>query len=138
MSPKVEILPCANSFTNILDTLHSNPNTQRFNFNGLGGGAGGIYPQQGLIPHGLPQGGYPQGVGGYPSTFNNGAHGPVRGQYQPNIYGNGFGIGGQYPGVIGGGQYPGGLGPIAGNFNPNHGINSGKVPAVLVGPGVTL
>lgn len=120
---------------------YSNPNTQRFNFNGLNGG-GGIYPQGGF-----PQGGYPQGVGGYPTAFN-GPQGPIRGQYQPNLYGNGFGStgGGIYPGINGGGHYPSGiggnypgsignLGPIGGHGGgSNHGIHSGQVP-VLVGPG---
>lgn len=134
---------------------YSNPNSQRFNFNGLNGG-GGIYPQGGF-----PQGGYPQGVGGYPTAFN-GPQGPIRGQYQPNLYGNGFGAGGggnypgigggNYPGIgggnyagIGGGHYPSGvggnypgnigpIGPIGGHLGSNHGIHSGQVP-VLVGPG---
>lgn len=102
--------------------IYSNPNTQRFNFNGLfGGNGGGIYPQ-GIYP----QGGYPQGVGGYPTAFN-GPQGPIRGQFQPNLYGNNFGI-------TGGGHYPGNLGPIVGQPGSNHGINGGQVP-ILVGPG---
>lgn len=138
------------SFNVQFNFLYRSPNTQRFNYNGLGGN--GVYPQ-GIPPNGaFPQGGYPQGVGGYPSAFN-GPHGPVRGQYQPN-YGGGFGAtgagiypgvgigGGQYPGGnIGGGHYPGGIGAITGNLGPigglNHGIHSGQVP-VLVGPGIRI
>lgn len=100
---------------------NSRSNSQRFNFNGLGGGVypQGQYPQSGFPNGGFPpQGGYPQGVGGYPSAFN-GPQGPIRGQYPPNLYGNNFGPSGGRP-------YPGNIGPISGN--PGH------VP-ILVGPG---